>query len=668
MLQTLREGTGRWAAVGILGFIAITFIFFGNFDFGFSGTTFAAKVNGEDVPLLEFEREYQRAQNEYQRLYPVELTDDLRRELRRSVVERMALGRALEQRARETGYRISDERLSESIRATQAFQAGGQFSADTYRLRLAAEGLTPPGYEALHRRELELLELQEGIASSTFWTPAEFRRYIEIFNERRELAYALFTADGFLAEVEIGDADVAAHYAANGALYMSPETVDLEYIELDQAAIAATVTVTDRALEEYFNEQRERFETAEERRARHILVTVEGGDTAAAEAEAAAIRARVDAGEDFAALATELSDDPGTQAQGGDLGWIARDQLAGPFEDALFALSAGEVAGPVQTDFGYHVIKLDEVRAGAAPTLAEVRDQLAAEYQTREAEDLFYEQANRLEELAFDAYDELASVATALGVPLETVTGYPRSGNPELFANNAPVVQAAFDEELIASGNNSRLIELTDDRELGDDRVIVLRVTAHHPPVPLPLESVAEDIREDLARAAAEELANAAATAFLADLESPVGASSARDLPPVGASSARDSPAVGAASARDLQSAAEARGGTWYASRSVERTDAQVPTETLAAAFAVRPPLPAGGIRQVVPMASGDTTVFLLTAVMPGDPATVPLEQRDRQQVELANEAALSEMTGYAADVRDRATIRIPDEVLNPQF
>ena len=640
MLQNLRESTGRWAAAGILGFIAITFIFFGNFDFGFTGTTFAAKVNGEDIPLLEFEREYQRAQNQYQQLYPVELTDDLRRELRRSVVERMALGRALEQRARETGYRISDERLSESIRATEAFQAGGQFSPDSYRLRLAAQGLTPPGYEALHRRELEVLELQEGIASSTFWTPAEFRRYIEIFNERRELAYALYTADGFLAEVEISDADVAAHYAANGALYMSPETVDLEYIELDQAAIAATVTVTDRALEEYFNEQRERFQTAEERRARHILVTVEGDDTAAAEAEAAAIRARVDAGEDFAALATELSDDPGTRAQGGDLGWIARDQLAGAFEDALFALSAGEVAGPVQTDFGYHVIKLDEVRAGAAPTLAEVRDELAAEYQTSEAEDLFYEQANRLEELAFDAYDELASVATALGVPLETVTGYPRSGNPELFANNAAVVQSAFDEELVASGNNSRLIELA------DDRVMVLRVTAHHPPVPLPLESVAEDIREDLARAAAEELANAAATAFLADLDAPVGASSARDL----------------------QSAAEARGGTWYASRSVERTDAQVPTETLAAAFAVRPPLPAGGIRQVVPMASGDTTVFLLTAVMPGDPATVPLEQRDRQQVELANEAALSEMTGYAADVRDRATIRIPDEVLNPQF
>jgi hypothetical protein len=125
---------------------------------------------------------------------------------------------------------------------------------------------------------------------------------------------------------------------------------------------------------------------------------------------------------------------------------------------------------------------------------------------------------------------------------------------------------------------------------------------------------------------------------------------------------------VGAASGRDLKAAAEARGGTWYEPRSVERTDAQVPTETLAAAFTVRPPLPEGGIRQVVPMASGDVAVFVLTAVMPGDPATVPLEQRDRQQLELANDAALSEMTGYAADVRDRATIRIPDEVLAPQF
>jgi peptidyl-prolyl cis-trans isomerase D len=289
-----------------------------------------------------------------------------------------------------------------------------------------------------------------------------------------------------------------------------------------------------------------------------------------------------------------------------------------------------------------------------------VRDELVAEFRTRQAEDMFYDQANRLEELAFDAYDELASVATALGVPLETVTGYPRSGNPELFANNAPVVQAAFDEELIASGNNSRLIELA------DDRVMILRVTAHHPPTQLPLESVAEQIREELERAAAEELANAAATAFLGDLEE-----SRRDAAPTEEDAAVDgdaAPLVGAASGRDLVALAEARGGTWHARRSLERTDPEVPTETLAAVFAVRAPLPEGGVRQLVPMASGDAAVFVLSAIMPGDPATVPLEARDQQQVELADDAALSEMTSYAADVRDRATIRIPDEILDPQF
>jgi peptidyl-prolyl cis-trans isomerase D len=649
MLQTLRESTGRWVAVAILGLIAVTFVFFG-IDFSVTGATFAAKVNGEDIPLLEFEREYQQAQNQYQQLYPIELTDDLRRELRLSVIERMALSRALEQRVAEVGYRISDERLRESIQTTPAFLVGGEFSADVYNARLAAQGFSPAGYEAVHRQQLELVELQDGIQNSAFLTPAEFRRYIELSNERREIAYASFAVDAFLAEAEVTDEQVAAHHAANAALYMSQETVDLEYVELDQATIAAGVVVSDEALQRFFAEEQERFQIAEERHARHILVTAEGDDEASAETEAAALLARVQGGEDFATLAMELSDDPGTKAQGGDLGWIGRGLLAGPFEDALFAMQAGEVRGPVKTDFGYHIIRLEEIRSAREQTFAEARETLAEEYGTREADDLFYEQANRLEELAFDAYDELASVATAMNLPLKTLSGYPRSGDPGAFENNAPVVQAAFDEELIASGNNSRIIELT------AERVLVLRVTAHYPPAPLSLESVAEQIRADLARTAAVERAAAAANAFYADVGAPsVGAAS------VGAASA-------AISAADPAALAAAHGGVWNAPRRVERNAADIPAELLGVAFGAAAPLPPEGIRQVVPMASGDAAVLVLSAVAPGDPETVPLEQRDRQQVQLIQEGAISELTGYAADVRARATVRIPEEVLDPQL
>jgi peptidyl-prolyl cis-trans isomerase D len=667
MLSKIRESTGRGVAIAILALIAITFIFVG-VDFSLGGTTFAAKVNGENIPLLEFERELQQTQNQYQQIYPVELTEDLRRELRRSVVDRMVLTKALQQRAESAGYRISDARLSEALRSTPAFQVGGQFSIDAYRARLNSQGLTPSGYEAMLRQQLELLELQNGIGASTFLTPAEYRRYIEIFNERRELGFALFSAEDFLAGVEVTDAEVAEHYAANPALYMSEETVDIEYIELDQATLAAGIEVNDEVLEDYYNEQQDRFATTEERRTRHILVNVEGDDYAAAEAEAAAILERIEAGEDFAALAAELSDDPGTRAQGGDLGWIGRGLLAGPFEDALYGLEVGGVAGPVETEFGYHIIRLDAIREGDVQSFAAVRDELAAEYGAERAVDLFYDEANRLADLAFRAYDELASVAMQMDVPLKTLTGYSRRGAPGAFANNAPVVQAAFDDALITTGNNSPLIELS------NERVVVLRVTAHNLPAQLPLEEVSDAIRAEIARGRAEQLAAAAAAAFLADLEAgeaPAGDAAAGDAPvgeaPVGEAPVGEAP-VGAASSRDPAALAESHGGTWNSTRWVQRTDPSVPTELLATAFSVLEPLPADGVRQLVPLASGDGAVLLLSGVERGNPESMSIAERDQRQRQLAEDAALSEMTGYAADVRDRARVRIPDAVLNPQF
>jgi peptidyl-prolyl cis-trans isomerase D len=633
MLQKIRESTGRWIAAGILGLIAVTFVFFG-IDFSLTGATFAAKVNGENIPLLEFERELQRTQNQYQQLYPVELTPDLRRELRRSVVDRMVLAKALEQRADDVGYRVSDDRLREAIRTSAAFQVGGQFSPDVYAARLNSEGLSPTGFERLQRQQMELTELQNGILDSTFLTPAEFRQYIRIFNERRELSYALFAAQDFLDAVEVTDEQVAEHYEANAAQYMSEETVDIEYVELDKATVAAEVEVDESELEQYYEEQRERFETAEERQARHILIDVEDDDDAAAAEQAEVIEERLAAGEDFAALAAELSDDAGTRDQGGDLGWIRRGLLPGAFEDTLFSMQVGEVSAPVRSDFGYHIIRLDDIRAGQQASFDEVRDELATEYQTEQAEDRFYDRANQLDELAFDAYDELASVATELGVPLKTLMGYPRSGDATAFENNAPVVQAAFDDDSIASGNNSRLIEL------GDDRVLVLRVTAHHPPAQLPLDEVSADIREELERAAAAGLAEMAAGALLMELDT--------------------------GGIEDPATAAQTLGGTWQAASWVERNDGNVPTEVLAAAFAVRDA--SAPVREVVPMASGDVAVMVLTAIEAGNPDAVSRDERDQRQQQLAQTAGIAEMNAYALDARQRAKVRIPDEVLNPQL
>jgi peptidyl-prolyl cis-trans isomerase D len=634
MLQRIHDSVGKWMASIVLGLISVGFIFWG-VDFGLNGAAnFAAKVNGENIALTEFDRELQVRQSQYQQQFQVELTEDMRRQLRRSVIESMVNDAVLKQRVAEERYRVSDERLAEYIRSAPAFQVDGQFSIDVYRGLLQNQGLTPTGFEQAQRENLEVLDLQAGIADSTFLTPAEFRRYIELYNERRDVAFAEFGRAAFADGVTIDDAAIAAHYESNQAAYQTTETVDIEYVELELADIADTIEVTDDALRAMYEQERERFQTAEERRARHILFNVIDGNEDEARAKAEAALARINGGEDFAAVANDVSEDAGTKAQGGDLGWIARDMLPGAFEDALFGMQTGEVRGPIRSDFGYHVIRMDELREGDEQSFEAVRDELAAEYRTREAEREFYDRANELGDRAFDAYNELANVASELRLPLKTLTGLSRAGDPIAFPNNAPVVQAAFSEEIVDSGRNSQLLELA------DDHVVVLRVTMHHVPTTQPLEVVRDQIRQELIDARTQERAEAAATAFLSEVEQ--GA--------------------------DPATAAASHGGVWHEPETVQRTDEDLPSEVLSTAFGL-PKVGAGVVqREQVALAAGGYAVVVVSNVQPGDAATVSQAERDQRQQQLADQAALAELTSYAGTLRERATVRIPDEVLEPQY
>lgn len=634
MLQRIHDSVGKWMAGIVLGLISVGFIFWG-VDFGMNGaSTFAAKVNGENIPLMQFERELQIRQSQYQQQFQVELTEEMRRQLRRSVLETMINDAVLKQRVTEQRYRASDERLAEHIRSIPQFQVNGEYNDQVAMGLLRNQGIDPVAFMESQRETLEVLDLQMGIADSTFLTPAEFRRYIELYNERRDVGFAEFPLTAFTDGITIDDAAITAHYESNQAAYQTTETVDIEYVELQLADIANTIEVTDDALREMYEQERERFQTAEERRARHILFNVTDGNEDAAREKAEAALARINNGDDFAAVANDVSEDAGTKAQGGDLGWIARGMLPGAFEDALFGMQSGDVRGPVRSDFGYHVIRMDELRAGHEQSFEEVRDELAQEYRTREAEREFYDRANGLGDRAFDAYDELANVASELQLPLKTLSGLSRAGDPVAFPNSAPIVQAAFSEEIVDSGRNSQLIEL------GDDHVVVLRVTTHNVPTTQPLDMVREQIRQELVDARAQELAEAAAAAFLSEVEQ--GA--------------------------DPATAAASHNGVWHDVQTVQRTDIELPSEVLAAAFAM-PKLGADMVqREQVALATGGYAVLAVSNVQPGDAATVAQAERDQRQQQLADQAALAEITSYAGTLRERATVRIPDEVLEPRY
>lgn len=630
MLQSIREGVGRWVAIAIMALIAVTFIFWG-VDFSLTGTTFAAKVNGTDIPLLEFDRELQNQQAQYQDLYRVELTDDLQSELRQAVLERLIMYEALLQHVNDSGYRVSDERVIAAIQQRPEFQIGGEFSLDVFRATLLNAGLTEQGFIERERERLAQLELQAGIMTSGFYTAEEYTRYVELYNQRREIAYAIFAADDFVDATIVDEAAIVAHYEANKAAYYSDESVDVEYIEIQGADIAETVEVTEEELEQYYEDEQYRFQTEEERQARHILLSL---DTEDPETAVADILARLDAGEEFSDLAAELSEDAGTSGLGGDLGWVARGLLVGPFEDTLFEMEVGAVEGPVETDFGYHIIRLEDIRAGEVQTFEQVRDELAQDFQSSRASEQFYDLASELADRSFDAFNELASVATELGLPLQTLNGLTRSGDSTPFSDATAIVQAAFDPVVLAQQENSSPIELA------DDHIVVLRVRDHHLPAEQPLELVRDVIEEELSRAAAQELAETAAAEFFAAIDT------------------ND----------DVSLLAEELSGAWFPEAWVERADADVPTQVLAAAFRWAHPAEGGVLREIVPLASGDYAVLALSGVEPGSVDATPREERNAQNAQLAEQASLAELSGYAREVRDDATVRIPDIVLNPIY
>ena len=674
MLQNIREGAGRWIAGVILALIAVAFIFWG-VDPTIMGSTFAAKVNGEDISLIEFDRALQNQQSQYQELYRVEIGDELQRALRLAVIENLIQGEALSQRVASEGYRVSDARLAQAIRSMPEFQVGGGFSMDVYRSQLTFSGLPPTAFEEQQREQLGLIDLQSGIGISAFYTPAEFARYIELFEQEREVSYVLFSADVFLNQVEIDEAQVLAHYEANKDRLFSEESVDIEYLELTRADFADDIEVNDEILESFYEQEQYRFQIDEDRRPRHILIT-SMEENPEAEARAMDVLARLEAGETFEDLAAEVSEDPGTSGQGGDLGWLSRG--TGLFQDAVFDMELGEVRGPVKSEFGYHVIRLDDIREGEVRTFDSVREELEVEYREVRAEELFFDAAEELDARAFDAFDELTTVAADLELSLQTFAGLTRSGTSSPFPVGDPAIQTAFSAEVLELGENSRLIEIL------EDHVAVLRVSAHHPPQEQPLEAVRAEIEAELTRTAAEALADAAAADFLvqvadlapaevgmtddsgeADGSGDADSSDAEaelvstDEAESEQESAPEPPSALAALAADL-------GGAWTDRAWVRRTDTAVPVEILASVFGSRPGDDGTAVRERVAISNGDEAVVLVTAVRPGDADRLTREELQARLTALAQATAGFELAGYAQHVREQATVRIPEEVLDP--
>ena len=609
MLQIIHDKLRGIFAVVILGALGVVFIFWG-VEVKVGGFTKAQgiEVDGSEVNADNVRRQYQEELSRYQAAFgAAAVPEELRKQLQTRALEQAVRSELVRQRTQKLRFVASDKKVLENIQQIPAFQVEGKFSSDAYHAALRSAALRPEQFEAEQRHFALAQQLDRGISASTFVLQPELDRRIALLNEAREIAWVMIPAASFLGSAAPDDSALKAYYDAHQSLYMTEEYATVEYIELNIDSLASTAAVSEDALREYYDANKERFSTTGRRHARHILVAVKG-DEAAAEAKANKIYERARAGEDFAALARENSDDAGSAQSGGDLGFALRGDFVTAFADAVWSMKPGELHAPVRTEFGWHIIRLEAAENDSTRTFEEVRSQIEPEVRRAEVEKKFGDEQEMLDTLAFESAGNLAEVATKLNLPVRRIDRFTRAGGGDLGSKPA-LIEAVFAPEVL-SGSELRTVQLA------DGRVVAVRVASHEPARARPFEEVREQV---LAAARLDEAQRLAAekAAVVAKELSGGGDWAAVTLPlRAGAKDVPSLPAAAGAPRRD-----NGAGRDQLAKHSAPRGRKGAP----------------GSERRK--LGTGDSVVWMLSAVRTG--AVAALSPMERQQaVEAARESA----------------------------
>ena len=414
----------------VLGLIILTFTFFG-VDSYFSGSSAAPEVATiGDTPISEQElaialRQAQDRLREQARQNPQMNTYLNSPEFRRGVLDDVIQRRLLLGMAAKSGMVVSADELRTVISDIQAFyDEDGQFSPTRYEQLLRAQNLTPASFENQIQQDLILSRIQGAVAGSAFVPDKVVQRLVRIRGQEREVSQLLLSPSDFKTKVSVSEEDAQIYFDENRALFQIPERARIEYLLLNPEVASANVTVSDDELRRAYQERLAEFQSVEERRASHILIAIASG---ASDDEKAAAREKADdiyrQLEDspgrFAELAREHSGDPGSAEQGGDLGFFPGGLMVAEFDDAAFALNVGQISSPVQTQYGYHIIRVDEIKEVETKSFAQVRDELGEKIRKAAVQEAYLQSAQTFSDMVYTEYDSLQPTADALGLTVQ---------------------------------------------------------------------------------------------------------------------------------------------------------------------------------------------------------------------------------------------------------
>ncbi|WP_372964580.1 SurA N-terminal domain-containing protein [Marinobacter sp.] len=510
MLQDIRDNSQSTIAKVIVGLLIISLSIWGMDAIigGFSGEPEVATVNGNEITEREFLRTVQLETQ--QRLMRMENPDPSmvdEDQLRIDVLEALILEAVLTQDAQSQGLELSDADIDALITQMPQFQVDGQYNPEQFAAMVRNLGMGVAEFRESMHKNYVTNQIRAGIAQTALAAPDNAAQLLAIQNQTRNFRVLTVSADEVADQVVVSDDDVAAYYEENKAQFQEPEQVDAAYITLSQAVLAESIEVTEDEVRAEYEARAEQF-AREERKAAHILV--EAG--ANANATIATIQERLEAGDSFEDLAAEYSVDVVSGRDGGDLGYAGRGVYDQAFEDALFSLEKGAISGPVESSFGIHLIRLDDIRRSDVPAYEELQAQLREEIARTKASESFVKVRAELADAAYAA-DDLVGPASELGLEVREVKGVTRAGGVAPF-DHAGLVRQIYSEDVLEGGYNTELIDV------GDSVSIVARVRAHREPRQLELADVRDDIRATLEVLATREALQAKANELIAGIKS----------------------------------------------------------------------------------------------------------------------------------------------------
>jgi peptidyl-prolyl cis-trans isomerase D len=518
MLEAIRSRSQGWLAKLILILITVPFALFGIDAYlknAGSGAS-VAKVDGDKISIQEYRNAMQSLRDRMQREGSKDLAALDSPAVKQSVLDRLINTRVLNAEVIDRKFKISNEQLTQFIIGLPEFQQGGKFSQEVYDKLLSQNQMTPSQFENKMRGELLVEQVRDGIPGLAFTSSAVEESVLKVEHQQREVTVAEIKSKDFISQVKVDPAEVKAYYEKHKDKFKVPEQVKLEFVMLSANNLIPHMQVTDEESKKFYQENASKFQGDEQRRASHILIGFGASPTPASKAEAKKKAEQVLAEvkknpTKFADLAKKYSQDPGSGEKGGDLGLFARGAMVKPFEDAAYSMKVGDVSGLVESQFGYHIIKLTEI-AGKGQGYDALKPQIRAELMYQKALAKFSEEAENFSSMVYEQSTSLQPAADAFHVPVQKSEWLSYADGAKFFKSDK-LMTLVFTDEVLKDKRNTEAVEVS------SNTLVAARVVDYKPSAPRSFDEVKAGIEDFLKIEKATKLAIDKGTTALADLK-----------------------------------------------------------------------------------------------------------------------------------------------------